>query len=72
MCEQTQSKMVRAGSITYFFDRKQTGQGDPYLIITASRFKGEQRERKRDRIVVFADHAQEFLEAAQEMIRHLG
>jgi hypothetical protein len=46
-------------------------QGQPYLTITESRFKGEGQDRERSSIVVFPDNALDFLEATQEMIEKL-
>jgi hypothetical protein len=68
---QTDTKTVKAGGTTYFFDVKQAKDGKPYLAITASRLKGEDHERERATIFVFPDHAQAFLVAAQEMIAQL-
>jgi hypothetical protein len=72
MADQNESRTVKAGSKTYFFDLKETKEGQPYLTITESRFKGEGQERERASIVVFSDHAQDFLEAAREMIEKIG
>ena len=72
MAYQDDSKTVKAGSKTYFFDIKETKEGKPYLVITESRFKGEGKDRERVSIVVFPEHAQEFLETIQEMIKRLG
>ena len=60
---QQNSKTVKAGSKTYFFDIKETKEGKPYLLITESRFKGEGEERERSSIIVFQENAQEFTEA---------
>lgn len=68
MTNQTDSQIVKAGANTYFFDLKQTQEDKPYLMITQSRFKGEGQERERASIVVFPDHAQDFLAATQEMV----
>jgi hypothetical protein len=56
---------------TYFFDLKQAKDDKPYLAITASRFKGENEERDRVTILVFPDHAQDFLAAVEEMVGQL-
>jgi hypothetical protein len=71
MSEQLDSKTVKAGGTTYFFDVKSAKDGKPYLAITASRLKGEKGERERATIFVFPDHAQGFLAATQEMIAQL-
>ena len=72
MADQNNSKIVKAGGKTYFFDLKQTKEGKSYLIITESRFLGEDKERERVSIMVFPDHAQDFLAATQEMVMKLG
>ncbi len=51
---------------------KEATEGKPYLVITESRFKGEGKDRERVSIVVFPEHAQEFVETVQEMVRKLG
>lgn len=71
MADQKYSKTVKAGSKTYFFDLKETKESQPYRTITESRFMGEGKDRERASILVFPDHAQDFLEAAQEMISKL-
>jgi len=53
MADQNDSKTVKAGSKTYFFDLKETKEGQPYLTITESRFMGEGQDRERVSIVVF-------------------
>jgi hypothetical protein len=67
MTDETESKTIKAGSKTYFFDLKETKEGQPYLTITESRFKGKGQERKRSCIVVFSEHARDFLKAAQSL-----
>ncbi len=66
-----ESETVRAGAATYFFDVKKTKEGKPYLVITMSRFKGEDEDRERISIVVFPEHAQDFLDAASKMVEKL-
>ncbi|MFC2054779.1 DUF3276 family protein [Chloroflexota bacterium] len=63
-----QSRTLKAGSKTYFFDIKKTKDEKPYLVITESRFKGEGEERERSTIVVFQDIAEEFERTVSEMI----
>ena len=72
MIDSDDSKVVKAGSKTYFFDVKQTKEGKPYLVITESRFQGEGKDRERVSIVVFPEYAQAFLETTQEILRKLG
>jgi hypothetical protein len=71
MADQNDSQIVKAGAKTYFFDLKETKEGQTYLTITESRFKGEGQERERISIAVFPDHAQDFLAATQAMIEKL-
>ena len=71
MIDPDDSRTVKAGAKTYFFDLKETKEGNPYLAISESRFMGEGQDRERSRIVVFPDHAEVFLAAAREMIGKL-
>lgn len=72
MNRDTESLQVRAGSKTYFFDRKETKDGKPYLVITESRFMGEDKERERVSMVIFQEHADEFSKAVSEMATKLA
>ena len=54
------SQTLKAGSKTYFFDIKETKEGKPYLVITESRYKGEDEEQERSSLFVFPESAQEF------------
>lgn len=72
VAEEENSKTLRAGSKTYFFDVKETTEGDPYLAITESRFKGEDEERERSTIVVFPEQAEEFAAAVVAMAQKLN
>jgi hypothetical protein len=72
MTDQTESKTIKAGAKTYFFDVKQTQEDKPYLVITESRFKGEGQDRERASITVFPEQAQEFSATVQEMVGKLG
>ena len=71
MTDANQSRTIRAGSNTYFFDLKETDEGKPFLVVTQSRFKGEEKGHERASLVVFPESSQEFLEAAQEMLSRL-
>ena len=71
MTEITQSKTVKAGAATYFFDIKETKQGKPFLVITMSRYKGEDEDRERSSIIIFQGQAEEYLKATQEMVHNL-
>jgi hypothetical protein len=61
------SKILKAGAKTYFFDIKETKDKKPFLLITESRFKGEGEERERSSIVVFEQNIPAFAEAVSEM-----
>jgi hypothetical protein len=67
-----QSTQLRAGARTYFFDVESTKEGDAYLKITESRYKGKEEERERTSIFIFRDKAQEFAKAVAEMAAKLG
>ena len=72
MRDAEESRTIKAGGKTYFFDIKESKEGKPYLVITESRFKGEGKDRERVSIVVFPEHAQAFLETVQEMVGKIG
>jgi len=65
------SQTIKAGSITYFLDVKQTRQGKPYLLITMSRFKGEGEDWDRVSIPLFPEHARTFVKVFLEMAQNL-
>jgi hypothetical protein len=67
MTDEKNNCTVRAGSITYFLDIKQIRDGDPFLVITESRFKGEEEQRERRTLVVLKEKAGEFAQAVAEM-----
>lgn len=69
--QKDQSKTVKAGSKTYFFDINRTKEGKLYLVITESRFKGEGEERERSSIFLFQEYAQKFASAVSEMVNML-
>ena len=58
--ENKEGLILKAGANTYFFDIRETKQGDPFLSITESRGKGEGKGFKRTTINVFADQVEEF------------
>ncbi len=71
MAAQNDSKTVKAGAKTYFFDIKETREGKRYLNITQSRFKGEGSERERANIIVFPEHVKTFADAISQMANKL-
>ncbi len=72
MAQQAESQIIKAGGKTYFFDIKQTKEGKSYLLITESQFKGEGKSRERNQIIIFPEHASEFIQKTQEMIKRLN
>jgi hypothetical protein len=72
LTDQDDSKMVKAGATTYFFDIKQTKDKKPFLVISASRFKGEGEDRERASMTLFPEHSQAFTEALKEMAAKLS
>ena len=60
------SKILKAGAKTYFFDLKETKDKKPFLLITESRFSGEDGERERSSIIVFPEQAKDFKELVSE------
>lgn len=71
MTKNKDSRTVRAGSITYFFDLKETRENKPFLVITESRFKGEGKNHERKTIVVFQENIKEFTKVLSEMAAKL-
>lgn len=67
LSEHDNSVTVKAGSRTYFFDIKDTRDGNHYLLITESQFKGEGEERERVTIAVFPETIGEFSQAVATM-----
>lgn len=68
-----ESKKVRAGSRTYFFDVKKTKAGDKkYLVITESRRDREGMGQMRSRIFVFPEDIKEFIEVLSEIGPKIG
>ena len=66
------SKILKAGAKTYFFDIKETKDKKPYLLITESRFKGEGDDRERSSIVVFQQNIQDFAQAISDMAARIA
>ena len=63
------SKMVKAGSMTYFMDIKEAKNSKKYLTVTVSQFskekEGEKKFTKRS-VIVFSNMADEFVGALKE------
>jgi hypothetical protein len=71
MNDDRQSKQLKGTGRTYFLDIEKTKEGKPYLRVTESR-KGEGDRWKRNRINVFPEDADEFVQAITEMAAKLG
>ena len=71
MFDPNNSQSVKAGSITYFFDIKETKQRKPYLVITMSRFMGENQERERVSMPLFPEHVRDFTKVFLETVQFL-
>jgi len=55
------SRTIKAGKKTYFFDIKRTNDGKPYLVITESWFKDDENSKPdRNNIIVFPEQARDF------------
>ena len=61
------SKRIIAGSRTYFFDVKETGDGIKYLIITESR-KMDDGEFRRERIFIFEECIDLFIKGLMDAV----
>lgn len=70
MQNELHSERLSAGQRTYFFDIKQTPNGDKYLNITESKL-GKDGERERRDIRVFDDHIVEFAQAFERAAKEL-
>ena len=57
---------IRAGSRTYFFDIKQSQNGEKYLVISESRQVGTTYQH--DRVMVFEEHLETFRAGLEEAI----
>ena len=71
MRSERESMTIKATGRTYFLDLKETKDGNPFLVITESRSKGEGSERERSSIVIFQENAQEFAEAVSKITTSL-
>lgn len=65
MPEKVFSKMLRAGGKNYFFDVRQASNGSNYLTIAES-YKKPTGEQVSNRVMLFRDHAQDFIATLQE------
>ena len=66
-----QSRQIKGGSRTYFFDVEETKDGRHYLRITESR-KGKDEKFERNSINVFPEDAGEFAQAVADLASALS
>lgn len=69
-----QSKVIRAGKRTYFFDVKQTRGNEMYLIITESKKKFENDGNfsyEKHKIFLYQEDFENFSEAMKEMFDYI-
>ncbi|MBN1536190.1 MAG: DUF3276 family protein [Anaerolineales bacterium] len=72
MSAERENITIKAIGRTYFLDVKETKDGNPFLIITESRSKGEGNDRERSSILVFQDNLKEFAEAVSSIANKIG
>ena len=64
--------MLKTSAKTYFFDIRETRDGNPFLVITESRLKGKEKKPERSSIIIFQDNAQEFSEMVSRMTAEIN
>ncbi len=65
--ESLYSKMLKAGSITYFMDVKEAKNSKKYLTLTASQLAKEgEKKFKKQSMIVFSSTADEFISTLKE------
>lgn len=72
--EEIQSKVMRAGRRTYFFDVRETRAGDYYLTVTESKkFTNEDGSfhYKKHKIYLYKEDFQDFRENMEEMMHFI-
>ena len=71
--EKIDSKRVRAGKRTYFFDVKSTRANDYYITITESRRlpQGEGFVYEKQKLFLYKEDFHKFIEALQETVDHV-
>jgi len=69
MAEEILTKSLKCGKRLYHFNLKRTSGGNKYIDIVEIRPQGDTKEK--DRIVIFEDHIEEFLNTLKEMATNL-
>lgn len=72
MGRERKTRMVRAGSRTYFIDLKESQSGQKFLVLTESRWAKDGKEYLRSSIVLFPDQAEKFNQALGKMTAKLA
>jgi len=70
MAEELDTQSLKCGKRLYHFNLKRTTGGNKYIDIVEIRLQGDSREK--DRIMVFEDHIDEFMETLQGMAENLA
>lgn len=66
------SKCVKAGSRFYYLDAKQDQQGNNYLVISESRINTRTGQRERQRVFVYEEDIDKFVQGLEEVISTFG
>lgn len=69
MVEELDTKSLRCGKRLYHFNLKKTSGGNKYIDIVEIRNQNDTREK--DRIMVFEDHIDEFMQTLSKMAVNL-
>jgi len=69
MVEEIDTKSLKCGKRLYHFNLKKTSGGNKYIDIVEIRNQNDSREK--DRIIIFEDHINEFMETLSEMAANL-
>ena len=69
MVEEIDTKSLKCGKRLYHFNLKKTSGGNKYIDIVEIR--NEKDSREKDRIMIFEDHINEFMETLGEMVTNM-
>ena len=69
MVEELDTKSLKCGKRLYHFNLKKTSGGNKYIDIVEIRNQKDTREK--DRIMVFEDHINEFMQTLNEIVANL-
>lgn len=64
-------RCLQAGSRTYYFDIKQTKANDYFLIISERRKSSNGKLLKKQRLFLYKEHFDGFVEVLQEIISYI-